>query len=587
MKPLVKSSVVLILVCVFAPINNARADYHYASHSGSDTYPYSSWETATDSIKYAIAAAEPGDTVYIGPGEYFEIVYMAGEDSNLALIGSGIDSTYWWWNVLGTHTLNCANNTIVKHIHIAHTRTGAIRSGIYNTIWVDGCLFTGMLGIQSSGYGVGSGYIENCIFRNVEGALDADESVRFEVSNCLVDSSEGTAFFDIWADTGLIENNIIIDVDNFNAISIFSQSDSVLIRNNLIFGRFPHDGDCWSCRLVVNNTFDNLRRTYDYAAIAVWEPFVVFKNNSFSRALTAFRLHQNGSWNVPASYSNLWDVDSFYTAENPGVTWDTVGITFNYPMFQNPDSGDYRLQAFSPLIDAGDPNILDVDGTRSDIGVFGGPRGRFYAYLDLPPDMPDSISYLVWNDTIYFDWRDNYEADFFGYLLHRDIISGFTPSPLNLIAEPESSFYPDAEVVLGEIYYYRIASLDIQGNRSEYSPEIAVTVTGVWQGDGAEMPRMTLIESNYPNPFNSSTTIVYSVANLGPIPAQINIDIYDLLGRKVRSLINERKEVGLHKIIWDGKSESGEDMPSGIYFARISQWQVALGGRPRKITLMR
>jgi hypothetical protein len=153
------------------------------------------------------------------------------------------------------------------------------------------------------------------------------------------------------------------------------------------------------------------------------------------------------------------------------------------------------------------------------------------------------------------------------------------------MAEPESASYFDGNVFIGQTYYYRIASLDDQGNRSEYSRELAIEIMGV--EENAELPQVAAIETAYPNPFNSSTTIVYKVADLGPVPAQINIDIYDIQGRKVRALVDERKEVGIHRIVWDGKGNSGEDAPSGIYFARISQWGLDLGGRPRKITLLR
>jgi len=94
--------------------------------------------------------------------------------------------------------------------------------------------------------------------------------------------------------------------------------------------------------------------------------------------------------------------------------------------------------------------------------------------------------------------------------------------------------------------------------------------------------------SNYPNPFNSSTTIIYHVANIGPIPAEIKIDIYDILGRKVRTLINERKEVGEHKITWDGRDDDGVDLPSGVYFARIVQWGMKKHlSSKRKLVLIR
>ena len=46
---------------------------------------------------------------------------------------------------------------------------------------------------------------------------------------------------------------------------------------------------------------------------------------------------------------------------------------------------DYRLQKFSPAIDRGDPNILDIDGSRSDLGMYGGPLGKKYIYNDYAP----------------------------------------------------------------------------------------------------------------------------------------------------------------------------------------------------------
>jgi hypothetical protein len=248
---------------------------------------------------------------------------------------------------------------------------------------------------------------------------------------------------------------------------------------------------------------------------------------------------------------------------------------------------DYHLQAFSPLIDTGDPNILDVDGTRSDIGVYGGPGGSSYQYLDLPPLVPDSLLAVVIGDTILISWRYNYEADFNRYQLHRETYSGFTPSVFNLIGEPDTSYYADGDLTPGHNYYYRIAAVDNQDNLSDYSIELEVITTGVEGGWGAEMPTITAIESNYPNPFNSQTTIIYTVANLGPIPAQINIDIYDIMGRKVRKLVDERIPAGKHRITWDGKNDAGSDCPSGVYFARISQWDVEYLDRHQKLVLMK
>jgi hypothetical protein len=282
------------------------------------------------------------------------------------------------------------------------------------------------------------------------------------------------------------------------------------------------------------------------------------------------------------NYSAFWNNDIDI---EEGEVFDSVGNIFVNPMLVSGD--DFHLQAFSPLIDAGDPSVQDVDGSRSDIGAYGGPYGGSYQYLDLPPAIPDSLSAQVIVDTIFLNWRNNTEADFDHYFLHRDTISGFNPSVFNLIAEPDTSYYVDLEIVQGTGYYYRISATDNQGNISDYSEELAVPPTGIWNGMGVEPPKITSIEGNYPNPFNSSTTIIYTVANLGPIPAEININIYDVMGKKVRTLINERKEVGIHKVIWDGKSDNGDDCPSGVYFARITQWDMGFLGRHRKLVLLR
>lgn len=59
-------------------------------------------------------------------------------------------------------------------------------------------------------------------------------------------------------------------------------------------------------------------------------------------------------------------------------------------MFVN-ETEDFHLQKYSPLIDAGDTLVNDVDGTRSDIGLYGGPYGKSYDYLDLAPVEPEEL----------------------------------------------------------------------------------------------------------------------------------------------------------------------------------------------------
>jgi len=70
---------------------------------------------------------------------------------------------------------------------------------------------------------------------------------------------------------------------------------------------------------------------------------------------------------------------------------------------------------------------------------------------------------------------------------------------------------------------------------------------------------------NYPNPFNPVTKISYSIPSNGFIKAEV----YDLLGRKLQVLRNEYQTSGYHDLYWNGSSENGGQVPSGVYFCRL------------------
>jgi hypothetical protein len=72
--------------------------------------------------------------------------------------------------------------------------------------------------------------------------------------------------------------------------------------------------------------------------------------------------------------------------------------------------------------------------------------------------------------------------------------------------------------------------------------------------------------SIYPNPFNPSTTLSYQI----PQDATVRLEIYDLIGRKVRSLVDGSKSTGYYRVVWNGRDETGRDVASGVYLYRFS-----------------
>jgi predicted outer membrane repeat protein len=100
----------------------------------------------------------------------------------------------------------------------------------------------------------------------------------------------------------------------------------------------------------------------------------------------------------------------------------------------------------------------------------------------------------------------------------------------------------------------------------------------------SQIPKEYSLKQNYPNPFNPTTTIIYGLPKL----SHVDIRIYDLLGREVTTLVNDKQEAKHYKVIWDAKDRSGNDIPSGMYLYRI----VAKSGdrtfvKTRKLLLMR
>ncbi|MFB0517295.1 MAG: T9SS type A sorting domain-containing protein, partial [Candidatus Neomarinimicrobiota bacterium] len=79
------------------------------------------------------------------------------------------------------------------------------------------------------------------------------------------------------------------------------------------------------------------------------------------------------------------------------------------------------------------------------------------------------------------------------------------------------------------------------------------------------LPTAFALHPAYPNPFNPSATIRFDL----PGAADVQLVIYDILGREVVRLMDHRLEAGDHHVIWDSKAATGQDVPSGIYIARL------------------
>ena len=117
----------------------------------------------------------------------------------------------------------------------------------------------------------------------------------------------------------------------------------------------------------------------------------------------------------------------------------------------------------------------------------------------------------------------------------------------------------------GWIYYY---AKDNAGNYPEYAEGIYIELekTSVEEIDSPEVPEHFMLSQNYPNPFNPETRIEFSISRL----SITTIDVFNILGGRVRRLVNEQLSAGHKVVTWDGRGDNGQRVSSGIYFYRIT-----------------
>jgi hypothetical protein len=93
-------------------------------------------------------------------------------------------------------------------------------------------------------------------------------------------------------------------------------------------------------------------------------------------------------------------------------------------------------------------------------------------------------------------------------------------------------------------------------------------------------PLTYALEANYPNPFNPATTIEFAL----PEPVHVRLDIFNVLGRRVTTLVNGPLQAGLHEQTWDGRTSDGHAAPSGVYFYRL---QAGEFGATRRMLMLK
>ena len=186
-----------------------------------------------------------------------------------------------------------------------------------------------------------------------------------------------------------------------------------------------------------------------------------------------------------------------------------------------------------------------------------------YSVDNIAPNAPASVVAAVSGGVVYLEWADSDANDLDYYAVYRSTDSEFVLGEENMIGSSEGPEFADDVEELGD-YYYAVTTLDVHENESDPSELVNVTLLNLEDIRG--LPEVFTLHQNYPNPFNPNTQIQYAL----PTDANVSIAIYDLVGRKIRTLVNEQVKAGYHFTLWNATNDMGSPVSAGVYIYTIT-----------------
>jgi len=180
-------------------------------------------------------------------------------------------------------------------------------------------------------------------------------------------------------------------------------------------------------------------------------------------------------------------------------------------------------------------------------------------YIELvweTPDYPENAPTFDGVQSKPVQYRDEGMIELLGFNVYRN-------NELYTDDHIQDNYYHDTDYTGGETYTYYVTAVY---NVGESEPSNSVQHTVVSVDNPLDVPLATELISNYPNPFNPETTISYSLKE----QSNVVIEVYNILGQKIKTLVNEEMEAGLHSVIWHGTNDQGRNVASGIYFYRMN-----------------
>ncbi len=467
-------------------------------------------------IQEGINVAVDGDTVLVQPNTYFENINYNGKN---LIVGSLFITTQDTAYISQTIIYGNQDSIVVT-----------FESGEDSTAILSG--FT----IENGDDGIhcfnSSPIIKNCIIQNY------------------YDYTDAILIYGEYSSPIIKENRFI---NNYMGIRISSSQDTTIIEKNFFINNL-NDGICVmeSFAIIENNEFHS-----NEIGVCIWVSNVLLRGNLFlnstltgvscytSSAIIEYNILDNNSLNgIYCSsgneyYHHTTIRNNLITNNERGIlchSWDGIKI-INNSIIEN----QYGIVESSSEI-----FIINniIDGNIND----------FDFYLYSPPPI---IAYSCLSESLPVHSIDG----------GGNIVSN------PLFVDPENGNFHLLEsspcIDTGTAFFEWEGNIIVNLEESEYFGVAPDMGCYEWQGvnvNECEIEKSLVNIYNYPNPFNPTTTINFSI----PKESAIDLIVYNIKGQKVKNLVKNNLEKGNHSVVWLGKDEAGKSVSSGIYFYKLN-----------------
>jgi alpha-amylase len=322
----------------------------------------------------------------------------------------------------------------------------------------------------------------------------------------------------------------------------------------------------WEDADALGDKEDSVYRSYPYLQYATF-----LTNHDQDRTMSVLGENEEKARLAAGIYLTLPGVPFVYYGEEIGMTGTGSDINSRTPMQWTPggDAGFTTGSPWQPIngnyaqrnvaTESGDPSSL-LNWYRRLIGVRN----------EAPALRRGSFERLASSDSAVLAFVRSYEQETVLCLANTSpgAMSGVTVTSLSGSLDPGEHtlvnlIAPGDTLEITVTPDHEIAGLDLDG-REVAAYEFAET-TGVDSGDEDPSGTGLRLEQSYPNPFNPSTTVRYSL----PGRARVTLRVYDVAGREVAALQDGSQTAGPHEVRWNGLDDEGRSLSAGTYFLRL------------------